>query len=31
MTDVTYPNGVVLQYDETLKEGDIITAYYSGF
>jgi hypothetical protein len=31
MTDVTYPNGVVLQYDETLREGDVITTYYSGF
>jgi hypothetical protein len=31
MTNVTYPNGIVLQYDETLKEGDAITTYYSGF
>lgn len=31
MTKVTYPNGVVLQYDESIVVGDIITSYHSGF
>jgi hypothetical protein len=31
MTKVTYPNGVTLQYDETIKIGDIISAYQAGY
>lgn len=31
MISVTYPNGVTLAYDETLKVGDIITAYNKGY
>ncbi len=31
MTKVQYPNGVVLQYDESIMVGDIITSYHSGF
>lgn len=31
MTKVTYPNGHISQYDETIKVGDIISTYHSGF
>lgn len=31
MISVTYPNGVTLMYDETLKVGDIITTYHKGY
>jgi hypothetical protein len=31
MTTIKYPNGVTIQYDETIKVGDIIIAYHKGF
>ena len=31
MTKVICANGVVLQFDEMIKIGDIITCYYSGY
>ena len=31
MTSVTYPNGYVGIYDETIKVGDIVTTYNSGY
>ncbi len=31
MTQVNCTNGVVLHYDETIKVGDIISAYQKGF
>lgn len=31
MEKVTYPNGVVLEWDETLQVGELITAYHSGY
>ncbi len=31
MTTITYAGGVKLDFDETIKVGDIITAYQSGY
>jgi hypothetical protein len=31
ITDLVCSNGVVLKYDPTIKEGDLITGYHKGF
>ena len=31
MATVTYPNGVVLSWDDTLQVGELITAYEAGY
>jgi hypothetical protein len=31
MISITYPNGYVGTYDETIKVGDIISAYLTGY